>query len=79
MAWHQKRTLAERLGLDLAEISDYEYQPGRHGKTVVLAVSDFYWCATKPNRLPAGYEWTPVPDAYVEAHTSLQIFKASAP
>lgn len=51
--------IATRIGYDLAEMSDYRYQPSRYANPAIYAVDDAYYCVlTKANRkLHKGWKW----------------------
>lgn len=78
--WNQKRAVAEHLGMDYAEMGDYEYQPGRHGRFKVYAVGDYYYVAGadgSSENPPKGYKWEWVHDRHVN-HYGWIILRAKA-
>lgn len=46
-----KEALASHLGMNISDLTDYNYQPERFTKTV-YGLSDAYWCASKNSILP---------------------------
>lgn len=67
-----KAALATHLGIDMSEMKDYSYQPGRFTRSVYY-VENAYWCSVKETRhLPKAtrlmgmeLEWKEVPDKHV--------------
>lgn len=77
-----KEALATHLGMDMSDLSDYNYQPGRFTRAV-YAVDDNYYCAVKTfNDLPKPtrksvepLHWREEPDPYVNKY-GYHVFKA---
>jgi hypothetical protein len=50
--------VAEYIGADLRDVSDYRYQPSRFVKVPIWAIGSTYLCVARPGDVPpAGYPW----------------------
>ncbi len=59
MRLNRTAIVAEYIGADVKEVSDYRYQPSRHVRPPVWAIGQTYICVTRDGEAPpAGYAWT---------------------
>ena len=76
-----REAIATHLGMDLAELKEHHYQPGRWTRAV-YSMEDGYYCAVEHNwQLPeptrwqdGGLAWEEVPDAHIN-EMGWRIFK----
>ena len=58
----KRRTAAEiiatHIGYDMAEMSEYRYQPTRYSSPAIYAIGDTYYCAPSNGKLHKGWDWT---------------------
>lgn len=50
--------IATHIGYDLAEMSEYRYQPTRYANPAIYAVGDTYYSAPINGKLHNGWYWT---------------------
>jgi hypothetical protein len=49
--------IATHISYDLAEMSEYRYQPTRYSSPAIYAVGDQYYSAPMNDKLHAGFKW----------------------
>ena len=58
----KRRTAAEiiatHIGYDMAEMSEYRYQPACYASPAIYAIGDTYYCAPTNGKLHKGWNWT---------------------
>lgn len=60
MAKQAAEHIGERYGMDVADVRDNRYQPGRTNGVAVYTLLDGYVCAPrKGQKPPAGWRWKP--------------------
>lgn len=70
-----KEALATHLGMNYADLSEYNYQYGHWSKSI-YAIGDNYFCCVKEGQKPAtptrkgvaNKEWTELKDEYVNKY-----------
>lgn len=69
--------LASTLGIDLAELIDYEYQPGRYvGK--VYTIGEFYYCARRHPVVIDGINWEKHEDQFFAERAKTVVWKGTS-
>lgn len=58
----KRRTAAEiiatYINYDMAEMSEYRYQPARYFSPAIYAIGETYYCAPTNGKLHNGWNWT---------------------
>ena len=66
---NKRRTAAEIIAThicyDMAEMSDYRYQPTRYASPAVYAIGDYYYCAPTGGKSgPKPWKWQQIGTVY---------------
>ncbi len=68
MAKHAAEIIAFHFGSDIADIRDAAYQPTRFTSpriyTVYTNAGDYWCCPSDKQKLPKGFQWSPVATYY---------------